>query len=296
MTDTTLLHQGDALHRFLFEFHPVRGELVRLDRTWRTVQARRHYPAPVRRALGEALAATALLRASVKFEGNLTLQLQSDGPLRLLLVQSRHGSELRALARWHEVDEEAGFDALCGTGNLAVTIEPDQGRERYQGLVEIDPAGIGPSLERYFARSEQLPTRLLLTASSSTAAGLLLQRLPGESLDPDAWNRIVHLGTSVTREELLGTETATLLRRLFHEETVRLFNAQPLAFHCDCSRQRTAAMLVGLGADEARSILAEQGRVTVTCQFCGLDYVFDAVDIAQLFADGAQPDTRDILH
>lgn len=284
------MRERDALQRFMFEHHDVRGEIVRLDRTWQTVLERRHYPPAVRRVLGEAVAATALLYASIKFQGRLTLQLQGAGPLHLLVVQCTHEGALRALARWHDHPQPLPLGELCGHGTLAVTVEPETGREPYQGIVQAEGPSIAAALELYFDQSEQLPTRLLLTSSERTAAGLLLQRLPGEHADPDAWGRIQQLGATLTEPELLTLDASAIIRRLFHEETVRLFSARPLRFRCSCSRERTAAMLRSLGPEEVRDILAEQGQVSVACQFCGMDYVFDAVDAERLLSGGAQPE------
>lgn len=273
----------DSLHRFVFERLSVRGELARLDTTWQTVLARREYPPPVQRLLGEALVATALLAATVKYEGLLTLQLQAAGPLRLIVVQCTGEHRLRALARWDEPLPDGALADLCGAGTLALTIEPNHGPQRYQGLVELRGATLAAALEHYFNHSEQLPTQLHLMADAQTAAGLLLQRLPGETDDADAWDRISALGLTLSDAELRDLDARHLLHRLFHEDDVRLFNARPLGFRCTCSRERTAAMLRALGAADIDALLAEQGRVGVRCEFCGQDYGFDAVDVAGLF-------------
>lgn len=288
--------EQDALHRFVFEDHAVRGEIVRLDRTWRTVLARRRYPPRVRQVLGEALAATALLSATIKFRGQLTLQLQGQGPLHLLVVQCSDQGELRALARWHDLPEAAGLDELCGDATLTVTIEPGQGHDRYQGIVQVDGPDIAAALERYFAQSEQLPTRFKLAGNERTVAGLLLQQLPDQDRPDDDWNRIQRLGATLTAPELLALDATSILRRLFHEDSLRLFSARPLSFRCSCSRARTATMLRALGQTEVDAILAEQGQVSVACQFCGQDYLFDAVDVAQLFTASIQAEPTPTRH
>ncbi len=292
---TTAIREPDALHRFIFEHIAVRGELVQLDQAWRTVLARRPYPTPVRQLLGEAVAATALLYATIKFRGRLTLQLQSEGPVHLLVVQCNDHGDLRALARWHDLPAAAEPAQLCAGGTLTVTVESNQGQDRYQGIVQLDSGDISVALERYFAQSEQLPTRFKLACSERGAAGLLLQRLPGELDNPDDWERIQQLGATITARELLTLDPASILRRLFNEDSIRLFEPQPLRFRCSCSRERTGVMLKALGRAEVEDILAEQGAVTVGCEFCGLEQVFDAVDVAQLFEGGVQypnPHTR----
>jgi molecular chaperone Hsp33 len=293
------MQERDTLRRFLFENLAIRGEVVHLNTTWQAVMERRDYPPAISRVLGEAMAAAALLAASIKFDdGQLTLQLQTPGVLRLLVVHCSSGGLLRGMARWQEgaETEDVSFEELCGGGNLVITIDPGAGGERYQGIVDLSGDSLTEALEFYFDRSEQLPTQLHLVADQNSAAGLLLQRLPEETVDADAWNRSQHLGRTLKENELLRLDTRTLIHRLFHEETVRLFEGTPLAFRCSCSRERTEAMLISLGYTEVRSILAEEGVVEVGCQFCGMQYHFDAVDAEQLFAASLQPDVPPTRH
>lgn len=288
--------EPDILHRFIFERSNVRGELVHLDSAWQACLRRCDYPDAVRQLLGEAFAATALLAATVRFAGSLTLQINSAGPVTLLVVQVQAGGGLRGLAHWRgEVDDEE-FRQLLGTGRLAITIDPGEGRRRYQGIVGLDCDSLAEVLHDYFNRSEQLPTRLWLAADGRRAAGLLLQQLPRESEDADIWNRSVHLTNTVTDAELLKLDARQILDRLYAEEDVRLFEGERQHFRCDCSRERVAAMLVSLGRDEVQSTLAEEGRVAVRCEFCNASYEFDAVDVEQLFAAQGQPSVAPTRH
>jgi molecular chaperone Hsp33 len=231
------------------------------------------------------MVATALLSASIKFQGLLTLQLQSNqGPLRLLVVQCGGEGNLRGLARWQGEVSEAPLFTLCAEGTLVITVDPGFGKDRYQGIVSLTGDSLAAALEEYFAYSEQLPTRLHLLANERTAAGLLLQRLPGETLEADAWKRIETLGTTLTDQELLNLDAQEIIHRLFHQEDVRLFEAQSMSFRCTCSRERIESMLLSLGYSEVKSVLQEQGRVSVTCEFCGMRYEFDPVDVEGLFA------------
>jgi molecular chaperone Hsp33 len=286
----------DTLTRFLFESLAIRGEIVHLDATWRAVLSRRNYPPAIRRVLGEAMAATALLSATVKIDGLLSLQLQGKGPLSLLLVQCTSEGGLRGLARWQGSVDEASLNCLSDGGILAINIEPRRGQERYQGVVDLVGSSLGPALEHYFRHSEQLATRLVLAASEQSAAGMLLQRLPGEVAEPDAWKRIQSLGATLNAAELLELEAPGIIRRLFHEETVRLFEPRPLSFRCTCSRERTARMLVSLGYDEVKDILASQDEVRVGCEFCGNSYDFDPQEIEMLFAVHMQPPVPGTRH
>lgn len=277
---------NDSLRRFLFEHTGIRGNLVHLDASWRAVLDTHPYPEPVRVHLGEALAAVCLLAATVKISGSLILQIQGPGPLRTLVAQATSARTLRGVARW-EGEVPAGGDlASCfgEGGRLVLSIERGAG-EPYQGIVPLSGGGIAQAIEGYFRDSEQLPTRLWLAADERQAAGLLLQRLPGEGDgDGDDWGRIGMLADTLTSAELTGLPAEQLLYRLFHEETVRLFETEPLAFRCGCSRTRIEDMLRTLGQTEVDSIIAEQGAVEVTCEFCNRGYRLDAVDASQLFA------------
>lgn len=280
----------DYRQRFLFEYANVRGEVIHLGGALRAVLERRSYPAPVARLLGEAMAASGLLSAVLKFSGTLILQLQGKGPLTLLVASASHDRDLRAVARYGE-DVPPGaaepLERVTGGGHLAITIDPDDSRERYQGIVTLEQTSLAECVDAYFAQSEQLPTRVWLACDGRSAAGLLLQRLPGHDHgDPDAWNRAEQLGSTITGRELLELGTGEVVRRLFHEETIRLFEPEPMRFHCHCSRERLGNVIVGLGEDEAQDILATQGMLEAECDFCGKAYRFDAVDLRQLFARG----------
>ena len=278
----------DVLHRFLLERAGVRGALVRLGPAWREVAGRVDYPSALRGLLGEALAASALLTANIKLDGELSVQLKSAGALRLLFAECTDQGRLRGLARWDApLPEPLSLDALP-QAVMAITIGNVERGQRYQGLVELRAANLAGVLENYFAQSEQLPARLLLAADGEHAVGLMLQKLPDEGghgavQDDDAWTRVMHLTATLGAAELLATEPDQLLYRLYHEESVRLFDPRPLAFGCSCSRERVAAMLRSLGREEVETTLAEQGgRIEVHCEFCAQRYEFDRIDAEQL--------------
>ena len=272
----------DSIHRFLFEQTGIRGNLVHLDASWRAILGNHPYPQAVGVHLGQALAAVALLSATIKFDGSLILQVQGAGPLRTLVAQATSARTLRGIARWSGELPANGSLAECASeGRLVLTIERAHG-EPYQGVVPLAGHGIGEALEHYFVTSEQLPTRLWLAADEGRAAGLLLQRLPADEAADD-WARIGMLANTITPEELLRLSTLDVLHRLFHEEDVRLFESEPLSYRCGCSRTRIGDMLRTLGEAEVRSMIAEQGGVEVTCEFCNRNYRLDAVDAGQLF-------------
>ena len=308
------MHDRDSLHRFIFEQYPIRGHLVHLDAAWRALIEHRDYPPAIRDTLGEAAAASLLLAATIKFEGVLSLQLQGDGPVHLMLAQCTSGLGVRGLARFRE--DDAGMNEgdtriadLIGAGNLTVTLETDDGAQRYQGIVPITGTRLAESLQVYFENSEQLPTRLWLHADEHGASGMLLQKLPMAMADAsrgadavalaavdDAWRRVQLIGGTLMPQELRTLADQEILRRLFNEDDVRLFEPTPVYFRCRCSRERVSGMLQGLGEAETRSVLAERGAVEVHCDFCNRAYVFDAVDVVQLFNSGVASDTSRSVH
>jgi molecular chaperone Hsp33 len=299
------MQQTDSLRRFVFERYPFRGQLVHLGPAWRAMMEHHDYPAAVRDSLGEAVAASALLASTLKFKGQLSLQLRGAGPMHLMLVECSDGLALRAVARFRDPPETRDLRELSGNGTLTVTLEGDDLANRYQGVVPLAGERMSECLREYFESSEQLPTRLWLRADGEQASGLLLQRLPvttrpasatesgagGVSEDEieDAWRRVQLVAGTVTDPELAELADRELLRRLFAEDDVRMFEAAPVYFRCRCSRARVETMLRSLGRDEVDSIIAERGSVEVRCEFCSRAYRFDPVDVGALFSRGPDP-------
>jgi molecular chaperone Hsp33 len=290
------MSDSDTLHRFVFDGTDVRGELVHLDAAWRAILGRHPYPETVRGLLGEALAGTSLLTGTLKFDGALILQVQGEGPLRTLVAQATHARTIRGLARWDGEVPEGDNLAVFGPGRLVLTLEPEGG-ERYQGIVPLLGANLAEALESYFRTSEQLGTRLWLAAGPQRAAGLLLQRLPGGAgMDDEDWTRVVALADTITQAELIDLPTETILHRLFHEERLRLFEGEPVAFRCTCSRDRIEDTLRALGEEEVEATLAEQGQVEVGCEFCNRVYRWDLVDARRIFTAATRHEAPTARH
>jgi molecular chaperone Hsp33 len=288
----------DALQRFVFERARVRGELVILTETWREVRRRREYPEAVSQALGELTAASVLLAATLKLEGGaLVLQIQGGHPVDLLVVECQADLKLRAMARWDgglpALGPHPALHDLAGGGRCALTLDPGAGRPAYQGVVPLEGRTTAQVLERYMARSEQIATLFALAASNDRAAGLLLQKLPetggkpGPDADPDLWNRASHLAATLTRGELLELPERDILRRLFHDEDLRLFETMPVRFACRCSRERLAGLIRMIGPEEVRHALAAEGGMHVTCEFCGQRYAVTREEAERALADAA---------
>lgn len=275
----------DRLHPFIFENTPIRGNLIHLNSTFSFALAHQHLPFVIKKALGELMAASALLTSTLKMDGAMVLQIQTKGLLKLLVVECSSNLEIRATAKWDgDISEETQFLELIKEGHCMITLET-KGSEPYQGIVPIEGETIAAMLENYMLRSQQIDTRLWLSCDGENAAGMLLQKLPEQlAEDTDAWNRVGMLADTVTDEELQTNSAEHIIAKLFHEEDVRLFEAKPTRFYCKCSRTKVANMLKMLGQDEVDSILAEKEIVEVNCDFCNKQYTFDAVDAASIFA------------
>lgn len=288
----------DVLARFVFERAAVRGAVVSLDDACREILACHAYPPALARALAELLAASALLASTLKFKGALVVQLQGAGPVRLLVVECDASLELRATAQWNAEAEnlpaDASLAALAGDitdSKLAITLDPKDGGPVYQGIVALAASSIASLIEHYLATSEQIESRMVLVASGTRVRGLLLQRLPdaGEG-DEEPWRRAAARVTALAPGELAtATGIDAFLRACFSDEDVRLFTPRTARFRCSCSEARVANTLRMLGRTEVESILAEQGLVGVTCEFCNRHYTFVADDARALFRGGGGP-------
>jgi len=287
----------DNQRRFILEHTNVRGIITRLDTSWRKMLEGRDYPPVIRDLLGQAATATCLLSATLKSNSSLTLQIQGGNPVTLLVMQVNESQHFRGMAEWDGELNKTSLHELCHGGQLTITIEKESG-ERYQSIVDMQQESLAKALHSYFQQSEQLPTDLWLATNDEQAVGMLLQALPekNKDQDPDAWNRACLLANTLSNEELLNMETEELLHKLYHEEDIRLYEASPVAFRCDCSQQRVADSLRSIGEEEVKTILNEQGSISINCGFCQQQYSFDKVDAAQLFTDTASPDILPTQH
>ena len=278
---------NDQLQRFIFDEADIRGELVRLDQSYKDTLAAHHYPEPVSRLLGEFLAAAVLLSATLKFEGSLVLQAYSDGEIPLIMAEASSDHKIRAIARNADNASSTDFHTLLAKGKLSITIDPRQGK-RYQGIVSLEGSNLSQCIENYFRQSEQLSTRVWLASDGQPAAGMLLQELPAsdpidqEQRDID-WEHATKLAETLTPDEMLSLPFEQLLFRLFHQEKVRLFPPALLSFECSCSETRTLEAMRAFGQQELEKILQEQGAIDINCEFCHQHYHFGSKDIDRLF-------------
>ena len=282
----------NRLTGFLFENKVAHGAFVEISEGVAEMFGHRAYSSDVRSLIGQAMAAMPLLATHLGFEGRINLQFQGEDAMKLLVAQVDHHLEVRAMAK-APAELQGTFTGLLHGGVLALMLEPHgQSREVSQALVPIEGASLAQSLEAYFVQSEQLPTLIRLAADGDRLRGFMLQRLPLEDAQgsEEDWEHVSILAATLKPEELLQADPATLLGRLFAEEELRLFEPRPVNVACRCSRAGIARLLLSLGREECDSIIAEQGRISITCEFCGKDYVFNPVEAAELFvAAGSVP-------
>lgn len=293
------MNDKDRVQRFLFENAPVRGELVYLNESYQAIIQQHPYSSLLRQLLGEALAVVCLLSAIIKANGRLTVQFRGKGRLKLLLAQCDHQSNLRGIVQCEGELTQSELLEAQQQGVLAIMIDPDvPNAKRYQGIVAWHGASLTQAIEGYFMQSEQLPTRLWLAVNETSAAGLLLQVLPKEKpeLFRNDWEHLLLLTETLTPQELLQLDHATLLHRLYSQEDVRLFAQTPITFCCTCSVQRSENAILVLGQEEAEQELKDKQKIVVTCEFCNKEYDFDRVDVMAIFKKGGQAPTSTQVH
>ncbi|CAM3931258.1 Hsp33 family molecular chaperone HslO [Rheinheimera salexigens] len=276
---------SDNLYRFIFQDKHVRGELVQLSSSLDNMLLNHDYSLPVKQLLAELVAATSLLTATLKFEGEIAVQIQGDGPLRFAAVNGSDQQQFRGIARMRAELQGDSFRDLVGEGHMLVTITPKQG-ERYQGIIPLTGDSLTHTLETYFAQSEQLPTRLYLFTDIQQqhcrAAGFMLQVLPVNQQQAKIdFAELTILSNTLTADETLNLPVEQLLHRLYHEEDIKLFAAQAVSFVCGCSREKTEAAIISLGQAIINEHIAE-GKLEISCDYCNNNYVFNSADLQQL--------------
>lgn len=285
------MQKKDSSRRFIFDACDIRGEIVTLSNSYQTVLSHNQHPAEIQQLLGEFIAAVTLLSSTLKFGGVITLQARGDGPISLIMAECTHQNNVRGIVRLNPEqplpNSAFQFNEVLTNSTLAITIAPEKGN-RHQGIVPLNGNNLAGCLEHYFKQSEQLETRIWLEADEHKAAGLLLQALPIQ-VAPTAeenkaqWETATTLAATITRDELLLLEHETLLFRLFHEHTVRLFDPAFIQFSCSCSHERSVSALKSLGENEVMKLLEQQDVIDIDCQFCNQHYCFNTDSIKDLF-------------
>jgi len=277
---------SDAVVPFIFESLPVRGALIQLQKSWQRMQLGHNYQTTVLETLGHSAAATGLIAQSLKFDGTITMQLNGDGPLAMLVMQCTSELELRGMASAPDVESKASFEELVSQARCAITVDAGAMERPYQGIVEVIGESLADSLENYYARSAQIPSHIQLVSEPSSCGGILLQQMPEKAspLEND-WRRLGMLAATIRPEDISTGVGIDLLGKLFAEDDVRVFRPKAATFKCRCSRKRAEEVLKMLGAEETDAACMETGRVDVTCEYCGRTRSFDAIDVSRLFSD-----------
>ncbi|OLF77532.1 molecular chaperone Hsp33 [Pseudoalteromonas haloplanktis] len=279
--------QQDLLHRYLFDNLDVRGELVQIDNAYNEMIAKHNYPEPVKALLGELLVATCLLTATLKFEGEIAVQLQGDGPVKYAVINGDDQQNMRGIARLQHEVTGSTVKELIGQGYMVITITPTQG-ERYQGIVPLEHDTLSECIESYFEQSEQLKTRLWFATDTeegcAKARGLFLQVLPVDKQKSiEDFAHLEALSNTIKDEELLELDANTILTRLYHEDNPRVFDPQPIQFKCGCNREKTMTALVNVGQQTLLDDVEKNGEIKISCHYCLKDYVFNEQDIKSIF-------------
>ncbi len=287
--------EQDLLRRFLFEELGVRGEWVKLTTSWQAAKLHQSGSENVQRQLGQALAAVVMLSATVKFKGSMILQAQGDGDIKTLVAQATDQRKIRGLIRGKEKVATGSLETMYGQGQLVLTIESQNGHP-YQGIVPLQGSNLAAALQTYFEQSEQLKPRLWLFANATHAVGLLLQELPTQESYQADWEHIEILANTVTEQELFELDCEQLLYRLFNQEKVRLFDAEPVEFSCACSRPNIERTLFAMGRTELEDILKERDIIEVNCEFCSKQYRFDKIDVENILSQKRTVIDSETLH
>ena len=266
----------NEVQTFLLENRGIRGSLVRLEETWQQVVAQHNYAPDLKRLLGESIAATVLLASNLKSHPRVSMQLQGDGALKLLLIQCSEELRVRGMAQCETLSRG---EALLGDGRLAVNVDTRGPSGLFQGIVPLVSPRLDACLEAYFRQSEQLPTRLILKGTERRVGGLLLQALPGREPGEEAFLEAATLAQTVSTQELTAASAETLLRRVFDGYDIRLFDPRPVLHDCRCTPTHLAAIVRMLGEEQLEELLGDPGWVELTCEFCNRAFKYDDADI-----------------
>ena len=281
--------QTDILNRYLFDNLHARGELVNLSQTFQEIVAPHNYPSGIKNLLGELVAATCLLTATLKFEGEIAVQLQGDGPIGYMAVNGNNLQEMRGIARMTSETDATSLQDLIGKGNMVITIRPKNG-EPYQGVVALEEETLAECLAHYFEVSEQIPTKIWLFTDESTSqiAGTLIQLLPdaGDKTQQEAdFDHLCQLTNTIKSDEIFSVDSQELLYRLYHQEEVRLFEPQAISYKCSCSEEKCLNAISQIEPSELDNIIVEQGSVSMTCDYCLTTYQFKRPQLEQFIND-----------
>jgi molecular chaperone Hsp33 len=276
----------NTINRFLFKDLDIRGQHLSLIDTWQDMIQNRGYSVPVRQLFGELSALAIFLANGIKHEGKLTLQVQGSGIVSLLLVEVTSDLKIRGMVRSDSTIEEGGsLDKILGEGQIVATLYNSQTDHSFQSLVPINQKGLIATFEDYFFQSEQLESKLWVSSTQESLCAMLLQKMPeADQHDSEGWHRVGTLSDTITENELNNLDAESLLHRLFHEETLQLFNADWVGYECEQSKERFEKIIYDLGEQDARDLLKERGEIAIHNEICNEHLFFDEQDVDRIFA------------
>jgi molecular chaperone Hsp33 len=273
----------DCLQRFILKDLHVRGQWIHLDRAYTAIQSIHPYPITIRMLIGEALAASALISSTLKYEGRTTLQIEGPGPIKLLLAQCNHLFHLRGLAKWDEDIDLTSSMPLFSGAQCLISITQATSQETYNGIIPLEHDNLALCLESYFQRSEQLPTKFYFASTHEHIVGLMLQSLPDDAMTEDMWQHVTCLADTLTQPELLSVAPMALMNRLFHDEDMQWFIENPVEFKCSCSKEKSEKAVITFGEEEVMDVFNSTTTLVVNCEFCNQSYEFDKIDVYRIF-------------
>jgi len=276
----------NTINRFLFKDLDIRGQHLSLIDTWQDMIQNRGYSVLVRQLFGELSALAIFLANGIKHKGKLTLQVQGSGIVSLLLVEVTSDLKIRGMVRSDStIEEDDSLDKILGEGQIVATLYNSQTDHSFQSLVPINQKGLIATFEDYFFQSEQLESRLWVSSTQENLCAMLLQKMPeADQHDSEGWHRVGTLSDTITQDELISLDAESLLHRLFHEETLQLFNADWVGYECEQSKERFEKIIYDLGEQDARDLLKERGEIAIHNEICNEHLFFDVQDVDRIFA------------
>lgn len=276
------------VRRFMFDKLPIHGACVELTDVWQTIASQKEYPDGIKQVLGELLASNILLTTNIKLKGKIIAQIQDNPKLDLVVSECSNDLKVRATAKFsnsiHQ-DNQVSYADCVVHGSLVISIDSNADGKLYQSVVALNGYNLEEILTEYMIQSEQLRTIFVIAYSEAKVVGFMLQQLPDKSGGlAEEVNRVFFLSETLKHSELLHDDLSVLLKRLFDEDDIILYDPHEVEFKCTCSRIRVTNMLRGLGKEEALGIIADEGQISVTCDFCNTIYAFDENDVEDMFS------------
>ena len=272
------------LQKFLFDKLPIKGSFVNLTDVWQEISIQQEYPPGIKQVIGELLVANALLTSNLKLDGKVICQIQDSELVKLIVTECSSKLATRATAKFDVIEiANVQYEQLLSSGHLVVSIDSKNDGQLYQSVIAFNGKQIDEILNNYMIQSEQLRSLFIIAFSPDKVSGFMLQQLPDTQGNYyEEIERIFVLASTLTHGELLHNDSAEILHKLYHEDDVRIMDANSVYFKCTCSKVRVGEILCNLGTAELKSMIHEQGGVSVHCDYCSTEYEFNQVNLEEL--------------